>query len=113
MKTTEQGRLAESAVAKELSRQSYKISELNWRTRLCEIDIIARKKDIVYFVEVKYRSSNSQGDGFEYITGAKLRQMKFAAQLWVQQNDWLGDWRLLAAAVSGDNAEKIEFLEID
>ena len=37
---------------------------------------------MLYFVEVKYRSSPIQGDGFMAVTPAKLRQMGFAARLY-------------------------------
>ena len=54
MKTTAVGQQAESAVAEELKRQGYKILDRNWKTTVCEIDIIAKKSRIIYFVEVKY-----------------------------------------------------------
>lgn len=112
MKTTEQGRTAESAVARRLEAESYKIIAQNWRTRRCEIDLVATKNKIVYFVEVKYRVAESQGDGFEYITARKLKQIRFAAEIWIAENNWSGDWRLLAAAVSGPAANEIEIVEI-
>lgn len=112
MKTTEQGRAAEAAVAESLKKQGYKIADRNWRTRACEIDIVATKDKIVYFVEVKYRSGSAQGDGFEYITPRKLTQMRFAAENWVSQNNWDGDYLLMAAAVSGPQAGHIELIEI-
>lgn len=112
MKTTEQGRLAEAAVAKYLTSQAFEIIGQNWRTRVCEIDIIAKKKKIVYFVEVKYRGSTVQGEGFEYITPRKLKQIKFAAEIWNSENNWSGDYRLLAASVGGPSAESIEIIEI-
>ena len=112
MKTTAQGRKAEAAVAKLLTEQGFKVIELNWRQPVCEIDIVAQKDAVVHFCEVKYRSSADQGDGFEYITPKKLSQMQFAGQVWIQSNDWSGDWRLLAAAVSGTDCEQIQLLEL-
>ena len=112
MKTTQQGQKAERAVAELLEQNGLEVIAKNWRTPKCEIDIIAQKTDVIYFVEVKYRSSESQGGGFEYITGRKQRQMEFAAQVWNQQTDWSGDWRLLAAAVSGEDCQDIQILEL-
>lgn len=112
MKTTEQGRLAEKAVAHQLEKDGFTIKQLNWRTPRCEIDIVAVKDDVVYFVEVKYRSSSSQGEGFEYITYKKQSQMNFAAQLWIVETSWTDDWRLMAAAVSGPNCEQVELVEL-
>ncbi len=107
------GHQAEAAVAANLEGRGYKILGLNWKTKLCEIDVIARKDKIVYFVEVKYRAASGQGSGFEYITPKKLSQMQFAARLWNQTNDWDGDYRLLGAEVSGLDFEIIDLVEID
>jgi len=102
MRTTTRGRQAETAVAEVLRGRGFEILDQNWRTPRCEIDIIVRKNNVVYFVEVKYRSNESQGDGLGYITYRKLQQLYFAARVWLQQNNWEGDYRLLAASVSGD-----------
>ncbi|MEX2006948.1 MAG: YraN family protein [Candidatus Saccharimonadales bacterium] len=106
------GAQAEEAVAKKLKSQGYQILALNWKTRICEIDIVAKKDDIIYFTEVKYRSSSSQGSGFDYLTPKKLSQLKFAGRVWTQNQRWDGDWRILAAQVSGPDFSDIEVTEI-
>jgi uncharacterized protein (TIGR00252 family) len=112
MSTTDTGRKAEAAVARFLQSQGYEIIEHNWRTRWCEIDIVARKESTVYFVEVKYRRTNRQGDGLMYITPKKLNQMSFAAELWVSNHRWDGEYTLSAASVSGDNFQVVDFTEL-
>lgn len=112
MKTTEQGRLAEKAVAHQLEKDGFTIKQLNWRTPSCEIDIVATKDGVAYFVEVKYRGSIAQGEGFEYVTSKKQSRMNFAAQVWIAEFGWTGDWRLAAAAVSGPNCEHVELIEL-
>ncbi len=113
MKTTAIGQSAEAAVAKHLAQSGYKILAQNWKTKLCEIDIVAINGDIIYFVEVKYRASTEQGSGLEHITQQKLNQIKFAVRVWCQSNSWDGDCRILATEVSGPNFENIELVEID
>lgn len=113
MKTTIIGQSAETAVAGHLADSGYKILARNFRTRLCEIDIVARNGDVVYFVEVKYRAGAEQGSGLEHITPRKINQIQFAARVWCQNNDFEGDYRLLGAEVSGLNFENIELVEID
>lgn len=113
MKTTSIGRQAENAVVQELIFQGYKILERNWRTRWCEVDIVGKKDKIIYFVEVKYRTAQSQGSGFDYIGPNKQSQLTFAAQLWVANNNWQGDCRILAAEVSGSGHQYISLVEID
>lgn len=112
MKTTSTGRQAEQAVCVRLQSLGYRVIAQNWRSRWCEIDIIATKKSAAYLVEVKYRANNSQGFGFDYITTKKLIQMRFAAEIWAQDNDWSGQILLVAAAVSGTNYEQIEIIEL-
>ena len=113
IKTTELGRKAELAVANLLEQAGFEIIDRNWKTRVCEIDVIAEKDNIIYFVEVKYRSSIAQGSGFEYIAAQKLNKVNFAAEVWRQSYNWNGDYRLMAAAVTGSGCENIELDEIE
>lgn len=101
MNTTSIGQQAETAAAQSLEVQDYKILQRNWRTRWCEIDIVASRYKRVYFIEVKYRKNAEQGTGLDYITAKKLKQMKFAAELWVSENQWRGDYSLGAMEVTG------------
>lgn len=110
MSTTEVGRNAESLVAAYLKSQKHKIISLNWRTRWCEIDVISKFNKTVYFTEVKYRSSDSWGDGFSYITKSKLKQMRFSAELWISEQNWSGECILQAASVDSQN--QITFVEL-
>lgn len=101
MNTTEAGRRAEAVAADFLEHKGCAILERNWRTRWCEIDVIAERSGIVYLCEVKYRRHDHQGSGLDYITPKKLRQMQFAAELWVAKHNWSGDYQLCAIEVSG------------
>ncbi len=111
MSTTSTGRAAEDAAAAYLKKQGYKILDQNWRTRWCEIDIVAKKDNVVSFVEVKYRKSDEFGGGIQYITPAKQKQMAFAAQFWVSKNNWDGDYSLAAAEVTGPEYQITEFID--
>lgn len=111
MSTTETGQRAEQVASEHLQRQGFTILERNWRTRWCEIDIVAQKGQNVYFVEVKYRRSNNWGSGLEYITPKKLQQMHFAANFWVHRQGWQGDYFLSAMEVSGAQFAVSEWLE--
>lgn len=110
MSTTSEGRKAEELVAEYLKSQKHKIVAMNWRTRWCEIDIVSKDKNCVYFTEVKYRSSDFWGDGLDYITKTKLKQMKFAAEFWLQDNNWTKEALLQGASV--DSFDNIEIIEI-
>ncbi len=101
MSTTSTGQQAEAAAAVFLERKGCRIIERNWRTRLCEIDIVAERAGVLYFCEVKYRRSARQGSGLDYITEKKLTQMAFAARSWVHAHGWRGAYQLSAVEVSG------------
>lgn len=109
--TTSIGRQAEDAAAEYLKQKGYKILDQNWRTRWCEIDIVAQKGNCVSFVEAKYRKSDDFGGGLEYITTKKQKQMAFAAEFWVSSKKWSSDYKLAAVEVTGPKFEITEFLE--
>lgn len=113
MATSVIGRQAETAVAKKLEELGYKVIAQNWKTPRCEIDIVAMKDKIAFLVEVKFRSSQSHGSGFEYIGPSKLKQINFAARVWEKETDWDGDICLLAAEVTGADFDKIKFTEVN
>jgi uncharacterized protein (TIGR00252 family) len=109
--TTTTGNRAEDAAAVYLSQNGFSILERNWRTRWCEIDIVAKRGQVLYFVEVKYRSNSAQGSGLAYITPSKQKQMRFAAEFWVASNGFGGDYELAALEVGGVDFDVTEFVE--
>jgi Holliday junction resolvase-like predicted endonuclease len=111
MTTFTTGRQAEAAAVAYLKSKGYAIVSQNWRTRFCEIDIIAQKGGAVYFCEVKYRLSDRQGQGLEYITPKKLQQMRFAAEAWVHLTGWKGEYQLCAIEVSGQSFQITEVVK--
>jgi uncharacterized protein (TIGR00252 family) len=108
--TTLSGRKSEEVIVGYLARRGYKILSQNWRTRRCEIDIIAQKGSTIYFIEVKSRSTALQGRALDYITPQKQRQMQFAAEVWVARQGWQGHYSLGVAGVDR-SLKKIEFIE--
>ena len=111
MNTTYVGQKAEIAAATYLEMRGYEIVERNFRRPRCEIDIIARKDATVYFVEVKYRASADQGGGLEAITATKLRQMQFAAEIWVQEEKLDGPYQLAAIELTGTEFTVLAFID--
>lgn len=109
MNTTSTGSFAENAVARQLAGLGYRIIGQNWKTKFAEIDVVAEKDKILYFVEVKYRKTDLAGDGFDYITSQKLHRMQRAAEAYVLTKGWAGEYQLLAASVTGD----LSSLEVD
>lgn len=96
------GDRAESVVVDYLRTEGHQILERNWRTKLCEIDVVSRRGDAVYFTEVKYRKTANQGGGVAAITSKKMRQMKFAAEYFALKHEMAEcDLFLAVAGVGG------------
>lgn len=104
------GHAAERHAAEYLTQHGFKLVDCNWRTRYCEIDIIAQNKKTIYFIEVKYRRTSLQGDGLDYITPKKLQQMQFAAEVWVAEHGWTGEFCLAAIEVAGERFQVTDFV---
>ena len=86
------GSIAERVAADHLRQSGLIILERNWKVRSVEIDIIAlncqpRRATDVYFIEVKYRRSASQGGGIAAITMSKLKQMRYGSELFMSAHD--------------------------
>lgn len=93
------GDTSETAATEELVRRKHQVIARNWKTKYCEIDIITRKDDTYYFVEVKHRKNFNSGDGLAAITFKKLNQMKFAAKFYAHAKK-IDDFNLQLLAIS-------------
>ena len=78
------GKKSESIATGHLKKHGYKILEQNYRTKLGEIDIIAKDKDTLVFVEVKARSSNRFGNPKWAVTPKKQRKISMVALLYIK-----------------------------
>lgn len=98
--STDTGRQAEQRVADYLRSKGFTILHQNWRTRWCEIDIIAKDKTkTIRIVEVKFRAHLGSGSGFEYITPNKARRLRRAATAYAGRDDI--QYQIDVAAVTG------------
>ncbi|NNK85379.1 MAG: YraN family protein [Desulfobacterales bacterium] len=73
------GKKSESIAAGYLKKQGYKIIELNYRTKLGEIDIIAKDKGTLAFIEVKARRSDQFGNPKWAVTPQKQKKISMVA----------------------------------
>jgi uncharacterized protein (TIGR00252 family) len=108
MNSKDIGNYGEDEACKYLEINNYKIIDRNWRTKWCEVDIVCSKNNIIYFVEVKYRRNNLYGDGLEAITSNKLKQMKFAAEMWAHSHKLKDDYTIAVVSVSPSGTDFVE-----
>lgn len=88
----ETGKAGETIAVDFLKRNGYRITEVNYRCPIGEIDIIARDKNELVFVEVKARRSSALGYP-EQAVGIKKQKKVSQLALWYLQEKRLTDVR--------------------
>lgn len=73
------GKKGEQLVAEYLKKQGYTVCCINYRQRCGEIDIIAEKKEVRAFVEVKLRTTNYFATS-QVVTPAKQKKIVLTAR---------------------------------
>ena len=86
METRTLGAFGEEQAVRCLRRKGYRIVERNFRCRQGEIDVIARKRDVLAFVEVKLRKDERFAEAREFVTRAKQERILTAAQLYLARH---------------------------
>jgi len=106
------GDAAESFVASHLQQHGFAICEQNYQKMYGEIDIIARKKDIITFVEVKVRRACVEHMP-AIVTPTKQKKIARVAREYMARNGLhTAICRFDVALVSGDEgAFKISYIE--
>ena len=83
MDTQALGRFGEEQAARCLTKKGYRVVRRNFRCRFGEIDLIARRRDVLVFAEVKLRRDDRFAAAREFVTAAKQRRILAAAQLYL------------------------------
>jgi putative endonuclease len=81
----ELGDRGEEIAARHLERAGWTILDRNFRIGRKEIDLVARRGDIVAFVEVKTRAGPGYGHPLEAITWKKRREIQQVAAGWIDR----------------------------
>ena len=102
--TRQKGNIAEDKGVEFLKNNGYKIVDRNFYTRFGEIDIVAKKDEVIHFVEVK------SGVGFEPIynvTFAKLKRIIISLEVYLKKYKLKNHYQVDVLVVK----DKIEFIE--
>ena len=98
------GKHGEDIAARFLSRKGHRIIGRNVNTFLGEIDIVAREKGCIVFVEVKTRRSTSFGPPYLAITKKKKRTLIHSALCYLKMKNLLdAPWRIDIISVEIDD----------
>lgn len=79
----ETGRLAEDLATQHLRKKGYEILERNFSNRFGEIDIIAKDKEVLVFVEVKAKKGVDFGLPEEMVNPRKLSKVRHMAEVYL------------------------------
>ena len=104
------GNQGEGLVADYLVKQGFVILDKNFSVRGGEVDIIARKKDIIAFVEVKTRLT-AYFSTSEVVTPSKQKKIIFAAKCFIARHRYIDtSYRFDVALVQGA-LQEITYIE--
>ena len=77
------GRAGEDSAAAALAEEGYEILTRNYHTREGEIDLVAKDKNTIVFVEVKCRRTGAYGCGAEAVDSRKQEKIRRAARAYL------------------------------
>lgn len=80
------GPWGEALAAEYLRKKRYQIVACNYKCRFGEIDLIARTRKEIVFVEVKLRKGSDYVQAREYVGYQKQNKIRTTAELWLQAN---------------------------
>ena len=101
--TTSRGIAGEERAVRELRRRGYRIVERNYRCKVGEIDIVARDRETLVFVEVRTRSSSASGSALETVTPAKQRRIaRVASHYLAARRPVFDECRFDVVGITGD-----------
>ena len=100
------GDMVEAAALAHLQAHGLQPLARNAQARGGEIDLVMMDRDVVVFVEVRYRASAAFGGGFASIDARKRRKVVHAAQVFLMRNPTLAHapCRFDVVDASGDPA---------
>lgn len=93
-----------------LQDKGYRIADRNFSMRGGELDIVARDKETVVFVEVRYRADDVHGSPLETVNVTKQRRICRTAQFYLLKHGYPENVsiRFDVIAVTGDRIEHVE-----
>lgn len=106
------GKRGEEIAAEFLLQNNYEIIQQNFKAQNYELDIIAKKDNILIFVEVKTRNNNYFGEPEESVNHKKEKHITKASELFMNNYDDFIDIRFdIIAIILQDGNVKIKHIE--
>jgi len=106
------GNYGERKAAEYLISLGYDVLERNYRFGRAEIDIIAKFKQTMVFVEVKTRKNTNYGYPEDFVDEKKIERIQNAAEKYCLDNHWQSDIRFdIIAIVTNSRSFELEHFE--
>ncbi|MFY7671212.1 YraN family protein [Tenacibaculum sp. MEBiC06402] len=105
------GNRGEELAVNYLLENDYEILCRNYRYLKAEVDIIAKKEDIIIAIEVKTRTSNYFGNPQDFINQKKIQLLTSAMDYYIQKNDLENEVRFDIVAIVGKKTFEIQHIE--
>ena len=80
------GAWGEALAAEYLRKKHYRLLASGYHSRFGEIDLIARNRKFLVFVEVKLRKSAGFAQGREYVDRRKQDRLRMTASIYLSEN---------------------------
>jgi len=96
-----------------LIKKGYEILETNWRSGKAEIDLIARKEEVLIFIEVKTRTNTSFGQPEDFVDSKKVKFLTSAAGDYMRKikHEWEVRFDIISVIIEDKNEPFIKHLE--
>jgi len=111
--TKELGKKGEEVALRFLKRNGYRILQRNYVCKMGEVDIIARERDTLAFIEVKTRTSTTFGPPQLAVNASKQMQLSKAALYFLKEKK-LEEMKArfdVVAILLGPKGEEIELIK--
>ncbi len=105
------GQLGERLASEYLKKKGYKILAQNYRTRYAEIDLVARQKDVLVFVEVRTKIGERFGTPEETLNSKKLQRVRRNATWYAGHIKWDKLYRVDAVCIVLDENHAVQRLK--
>jgi putative endonuclease len=108
------GDRGEEIAAAHLAANGWRIVHRKYRMGHREIDLVARRGEVVAFVEVKTRGGRGYGHPLEAITWKKRREIQAVAAAWVKDHGRTGDvyrFDAVGILILGGGPPQVEHVE--
>ncbi|MBE7076758.1 MAG: YraN family protein [Clostridiales bacterium] len=105
------GKKSEIIAGEFLKKKGLKILEYNYKNKIGEIDIVAKQKNYIVFVEVKARMSRAFGDPAEAVDFRKQDKIRKVASLYLMEHNLIeSNVRFDVVTILGDENPEINHI---